>query len=751
MRNSTRRAGLILAAAASVAVGAGPAARGTDLRLDVATAAFTSDNKSWFGAAHLPALAFPSANGHDIEQSAVNQTYKGIIQNSGNTLGIYYNDYNTLFATQTASQAVTTVDGWAKGRFGSGATSQWLVLNEVDAATWNGSSGNSYRSWLTDTINGLSALGYSKIVLYSPRYLASKTYQSTWQALASKAYIGVETYLDGRTIKNNYNYALSSVQTYYQNYYNSWTSTTSGAGVPASRVMAGEHFSVNLYDPTHYWGANGISGADWQAAIQIRSIAIHNIPFGGFIGYAWQRNDQATGDDTTDLAAQLSYERAYAATMVVQTEVPTWTGNSGTSTSWNDGFNWTGGLPSTTKHPFPLLAATNPNLPKQTSANFLNTIRANTTVTLDGDQSATKLSFDCSPYSYTIAPGTGGVLTLSGSGATLDVKSGSHTISAGLTLASSTAVTVTGDVTLSGTLKNNGVALMKSGAGSLTIAGTQNNAASASLVVSGGTVNVNSDAGSASSATLAVTASGGTTVLNAAQHLAAVSLTGGTMRVNGPYLFTRSASVSGTSTLDLAGNDLMVDYPAGATSPLATLKASIKTGFNAGAWNGKGIVTSAAQANPHAALGYAEAAAVLGLSGTATGTFDGQAVDATTVLVKYTYRGDADLSGAVTLDDFTLFLSGYQRGGTDWFQGDFDYSGSVTLDDFTLFLDGYQNQGAPLSAIESLINGMPMTDAERAAMLAAVAAVPEPTGAAALALVPAAIAASLRRPRRPRP
>jgi hypothetical protein len=60
---------------------------------------------------------------------------------------------------------------------------------------------------------------------------------------------------------------------------------------------------------------------------------------------------------------------------------------------------------------------------------------------------------------------------------------------------------------------------------------------------------------------------------------------------------------------------------------------------------------------------------VLGLSGTATGTFDGQAVDATTVLVKYTYRGDADLSGAVTLDDFTLFLSGYQRGGTDWFQG----------------------------------------------------------------------------------
>ena len=150
---------------------------------------------------------------------------------------------------------MTTVDNYAKGRFGSGTTSQWLVLNEVDAATWQGSSGDSYRTWLVDTMNGLGALGYTKIVLYSPRYLASKTYQSTWQALASKAYIGVETYLDGRTIKNSYNYSLSQVQSYYQGYYNSWTSVSSGAGAQRIAHLAGEHFSVNLYDPTHYWGA----------------------------------------------------------------------------------------------------------------------------------------------------------------------------------------------------------------------------------------------------------------------------------------------------------------------------------------------------------------------------------------------------------------------------------------------------------------------------------------------------------------
>ena len=45
---------------------------------------------------------------------------------------------------------------------------------------------------------------------------------------------------------------------------------------------------------------------------------------------------------------------------------------------------------------------------------------------------------------------------------------------------------------------------------------------------------------------------------------------------------------------------------------------------------------------------------------------------------------------------FTLFLNGYQAGGTSWSGGDFDFSGAVTLDDFTQFLGGYQKQGPPL-------------------------------------------------------
>ena len=177
----------------------------------------------------------------------------------------------------------------------------------------------------------------------------------------------------------------------------------------------------------------------WQAAIEARDIAIHNIPFGGFIGYAWDKDAQdASAGTAVQAAAQISYERAYASTLVTQTEVPAWTGNDGSS-SWADYLNWTGGLPSTVNPPFPLLAASNPNLPKQTTANFFNA-PANTVITLDGSQSITQLAFS-GAFSYTITPGTGGSLTMTGAGASVSV-SGSHVIAVPMVLASNTGVTV---------------------------------------------------------------------------------------------------------------------------------------------------------------------------------------------------------------------------------------------------------------------------------------------------------------------
>jgi hypothetical protein len=172
-----------------------------------------------------------------------------------------------------------------------------------------------------------------------------------------------------------------------------------------------------------------------------------------------------------------------------------------------------------------------------------------------------------------------------------------------------------------------------------------------------------------------------------------VGLPAGTTRVN---------AVSVAGRLDVGTNALVVDYAGpsllgAAGTPGSGVARLIASGFAAGSWNGSGIITSVGAGL--SAVGYAEAAEVLGISGNQTAVWKGVTVDATSLLLRHTYYGDADLNGQVTLDDFTLFLHGYQAplpATSNWLNGDFDYSGTVTLDDFTLFLRGYQQQGTPL-------------------------------------------------------
>jgi hypothetical protein len=131
---------------------------------------------------------------------------------------------------------------------------------------------------------------------------------------------------------------------------------------------------------------------------------------------------------------------------------------------------------------------------------------------------------------------------------------------------------------------------------------------------------------------------------------------------------------------DLKQNPMVIDYTG--TSPLPALRRYLKSGYAGGNWNGTGLSSSSA-ADPAAghttALGYGEASTVLGAAG---GDFKGVAADNSSILIKYTYYGDADLDGdadGVDIGNWATNFTGELGGAGSkvWTQGDWDYDGDV--------------------------------------------------------------------------
>ena len=172
---------------------------------------------------------------------------------------------------------------------------------------------------------------------------------------------------------------------------------------------------------------------------------------------------------------------------------------------------------------------------------------------------------------------------------------------------------------------------------------------------------------------------------------------------------TNALTIAGGSTptgkLDVTNNAVVVDYPAAGPSPDATIRAQIIAGRGGSGlgktWNGLGITSSQAAADPvnSSSVGYA-------VNGTmplgALATFRGQAVDASTVLVRYTRTADANLDGVVNNDDVTIVGANYAPGFAKprWDLGDFDYNGFVDNDDVTLLGVYYNPAATPIPAPE---------------------------------------------------
>jgi hypothetical protein len=153
-------------------------------------------------------------------------------------------------------------------------------------------------------------------------------------------------------------------------------------------------------------------------------------------------------------------------------------------------------------------------------------------------------------------------------------------------------------------------------------------------------------------------------------------------------------SITGSATMDLNDNDLILDYSG--ASQLAAVQNLINSARSNGTWTGTGLTSTAAKKNlnHNTTLGAMEATDYAAVHG---GSFDGISPDATAVLVKYTYYGDANFDGTVNFDDYVRTDVGFNTNLTGWSNGDFNSSGNVNFDDYVLIDIAFNTQGSSLA------------------------------------------------------
>jgi hypothetical protein len=357
----------------------------------------------------------------------------------------------------------------------------------------------------------------------------------------------------------------------------------------------------------------------------------------------------------------------------------TW--NTNGSGDYNVSSNWTAGVPNSIDAEADFLGAITSN----------NVVYTNTPITLG------KIVFD-NTSSYTLTGAVGANLTLQGtSSALVDVQAGTQEINLPLDLASNTtfqtdsstaSLVIANPITI-----NSGKTLTQTGTGTVTYQ-------SIITVQSGASV---AFADSTHANTLSVASTGSASI---------TSPNGGVV--------VEVDNLSNSGTVDVANNELLVNYGSGA-DPITSIRSQIITGYNNGHWNGTGIISSAALTKTNGlsyGIGYAD-----GNDGKVSGLVSGQ------IEVAYTLLGDANLDGLVNAADFTILAANFNQPVTGWDLGDFNYDGLVNAADFTDLAANFNQSvsGAAVSAGDvaaldafAAANGLPVPTFSN---------VPEPSGA----------------------
>jgi hypothetical protein len=223
------------------------------------------------------------------------------------------------------------------------------------------------------------------------------------------------------------------------------------------------------------------------------------------------------------------------------------------------------------------------------------------------------------------------------------------------------------------------------------------------LIVNGGTLNLDTNLGVGGDQLAVVVNNSAVLNLANAQKFASVSLNDSSklnLTAGGASTFwTRALAIAPGATLDLADNDLILQSNvAGRDAALAAVSGLIQSGRNGGSWSGKGIVSSAAAAEPSKVTGLAVALNDRGGEVPLYAMFDGLAIDTNAILVKYTYNGDADLNGKVDADDYFQIDNGFAKALKGYRNGDLDFNGVVDADDYFLIDNAFAKQNSVLAA-----------------------------------------------------
>jgi fibronectin-binding autotransporter adhesin len=284
---------------------------------------------------------------------------------------------------------------------------------------------------------------------------------------------------------------------------------------------------------------------------------------------------------------------------------------------------------------------------------------------------------------------TTGLLSLS-AGATLDLNSYNQSI---------------------GQLSGSASSLIALGGGTLTVGGTSSSTYSGNIADAGGaSTNTGGTLVMASTGTLNLASSTGLTLPNLTVNSGTVTLGAGTSGATAPFNVSgtmtisngtkvaylsnpyggvtntvASLSIVGSGQLDLANSNLITSTPSN------TIRQYLINGYNGGAWNGTGGISSvnanasynipASNGGHFTALGYTSGTSTVGA---ALGLTAGQ------TLVKYTIYGDANLDGTVDINDLNIVLSNFLSGNpATWDTGDFFYAGQTDISDLNAVLSNF--------------------------------------------------------------